>query len=350
MRSLRIVVAGAGGNTGSHLLPHLARISEVRRLTLVDPDVYETGNVRVQNIEAKDVGQGKAVAQAAKLRQIRPDLESAARQERIEDVPRGLLQCDLFVSCLDSRLARQHLNEIAWRLDTPWIDCGVLGSQNMVRVSAFAPSDDSPCLECGWNAGKDGDYSLLEQEYLCGATKISGFPSMSSSALGALAASLVAIEVAKFVRGEKADWGASRQLIFDAEHGVAQVTAERRNPWCRFDHRVWRLEPWITNPVTTTVRDALRALGRVQVDGHHFVSEMVCPGCGRRDNAPRLNRPLARCAACNRRMASSGFGALERLEPSCCDEFLRLTLAQVGLQAGDILTSGARHRLLMEAA
>ncbi len=349
MNALHIVVAGAGGNTGSHLLPHLARMSEVARLTVVDPDVYEAENVRVQNIDAPDVGQAKVLAQAARLRRIRPELEVTARRERIEDVPRGLLRCHLFVSCLDSRMARQHLNEIAWRLDTPWIDCGVLGSQSLVRVSAYTPSGDSPCLECSWSAGRNGDYSLLEQEYLCGAVHGMGSPTLSSAALGALAASLVAIEVAKFARGDLAEWSASRQLIFDAGHRVAQVTAERRNPWCRFDHRAWSLEPWVAPPATTTVKETLRALGSMQVAGHHFVSEMVCPGCGRRDKAPRLNRPLARCAACNRRMASSGFGALERLEPRCAGEFMRLTLAQVGLRAGDILTSGARHRLLVEA-
>lgn len=35
-----VVVAGAGGNTGSHLLPHLARMSWISRLTLVDPEFY----------------------------------------------------------------------------------------------------------------------------------------------------------------------------------------------------------------------------------------------------------------------------------------------------------------------
>ena len=52
MEARSIVVAGAGGNTGSHLLPHLARMSGMGRLTLVDPEFYEAGNVAVQNIES----------------------------------------------------------------------------------------------------------------------------------------------------------------------------------------------------------------------------------------------------------------------------------------------------------
>ncbi len=349
MRSLRIVVAGAGGNTGSHLLPHLARMSGVSCLTLVDPDIYEPGNVGVQNIDASDVGQPKAAVQAARLQRIRPALDVMGRQERIEDVPRGLLRCDLLVSCLDSRRARQDLNEIAWRLDTPWLDCGVLGNQSMARVSAYVPSSDSPCLECSWGAGAGGDYSLLEQEYLCGAGDTSNSPSMASSALGALAASLLAIEIEKFTRGEMADWLGSRQLVLDAQHHVVQVTAEQRNPSCRFDHRVWTLEPWPCDTATMTVREALGALGSLQVDGHRFVRELVCPACGRCENAPRLNRPLARCSFCNRRMASSGFDSFEQLDPECADEFMDRTLANVGLRMGDVLSSGTR-RLLVEAA
>jgi len=350
MNALHIVVAGAGGNTGSHLLPHLARLNAVRRLTLVDPDVYETGNLGVQNIDALDVGRAKAAAQAEKLLRIREDLEVTAFEERIEDVPRGLLRCDLFVSCLDSRRARQHLNEIAWRLGTPWIDCGVLGSQGLVRVNAYVTEDDAPCLECSWSAGKGGDYSLLEQEYLCAAGYDADFPSMASSALGGLAASLLAIEIEKFLQGDGANGLASRQLVFDAGHRVIQLTAERRNPWCRFDHRTWTLEPLPWNPAAVTVREALSVLGSLQVDGHHFVSELVCPGCGARRNVARLNRPLARCAACKRRMVTAGFGSIERLEHGFAGLFLYRTLAEAGIREGDILSNGSCHRLVAGAA
>ena len=127
-----LVIAGAGGNTGSHLLPHLARMPEISRLTLADPEYYESANLAVQCIDSVDVDRPKVTTQAEKLRRIRPGLgdtglQVVAMQQRIEDVPRGLLNCDLIVSCLDSKAARQHVNEIAWRLKKPWIDCGILG-------------------------------------------------------------------------------------------------------------------------------------------------------------------------------------------------------------------------------
>lgn len=349
--AVSVVVAGAGGNTGSHLLPHLARMSCVSQLTLVDPEFYEAANLAVQCIDRLDVDRPKVLAQAEKLRRIRSALGDSglniiALQQRIEDVPRGLLECDLIVSCLDSKAARQHVNEIAWRLGTPWIDCGVLGSQNLVRVNAYVPSQESPCLECSW--GHD-EYSVLEREYLCGAGSTK-YPTMASSALGALAASLMAIETKKLLQGELASSVVARQVILDVEHHTIQVTAGRRNPWCRFDHRNWVIEPWRCRTDAITVGAALSTLGSLQVEGHHFACELACPGCGHREKSLRLNRPLARCPACDRRMVTIGFGALQRIDSTLVEGYSNLTLEQIGLRTGDIVSNGNRHRRIMEAA
>ncbi len=347
MKKKTLVVAGAGGNTGSHLMPLVARMHQVARIILVDPDVYDEGNVAVQNIDRMDIGKPKVAAQADKLRKIDPNLDVTALQERIEDVPRGLLRCDLLVSCLDSRVARQHVNEIAWRLNTPWIDCGILGSQNLARVNFYTTGPDAPCLECAW--GPD-DYSLLEQEYLCGAGRGAAFPTMASSALGALAASMMALEIAKLFSGESTAPVAAKQVLFDAQNHIARTSSSRRNRWCRFDHRSWDLQPWRCRPESTTVGDALKALGSLRIEGHRFVQELICPACKITERALRLNRPLARCSACGRRMASSGFGLLESLNEETAGEFAELTLAQIGLRAGDIVSSGKCEHRLLEAA
>jgi hypothetical protein len=348
MANLHIAVAGLG-NTGTNVVPHLARMPEVSQLTLIDPQTYEAANVAVQNIDIADVGQPKAAAQAARIKRIRPDLDVTAIEARIEDVPRGKLRCDLIVSCLDSKLARQHVNEIAWRLNIPWIDCGVLGSQSLVRVNAYVPGSDGPCLECAWNPGEGGDYALLEQEYLCGATG-AAFPTMATSALGALAASLVVVEIAKYARDGREALAASKQLVFDAEHHIAQLTSQCRNPCCRFDHAVWSVKPWVCRLSSTTVREALTELGSLRVEGHHFVTEQVCPGCGYEEHRMRLNRPLARCPECKRRLAPVGAGPVERLEPKHAGSFLAMTLGDMGLEAGDIVSCSRGQLELTEEA
>ncbi len=347
--SWHIVVAGAGGNTGSHLLPHLARMWEVTRLTLVDPDVYTAENQTAQNITHEDVGRPKVIAQAARLAHIRPDLAVSAVRERVEDVPRGRLRCDLFISCLDGRAPRQRLNEIAWRLGVPWLDCGVLGSQHLVRVSGYAPAPDAPCIECAWDPGPHGEYALLEQEYLCGAGA-TAFPTLATSALGGLAASLTAYEVEKVLGAVKEDPITARQFVFDARHHTGHLTVERRNPRCRFDHRTWDIAPWACDLHGTTVAAALDRIASLAVEGHQFVASVVCPSCGRREICLRLNRPLARCVTCNRRMAPADFGALDRLGSPLSGEWMGRTFAEIGLRYGDVVSNGHEHFQLAEGS
>lgn len=343
--SKSVSLAGLG-NTGSISAPLLARMTQVARITLVDPDVYEEKNLAVQNIDSQDIGKPKVSAQADKLRRINPRLDVTALQERIEDVPLGKLRGDLFASCLDSRAARQYVNQAAARLNMPWIDCGILGSQNLVRVNFYAPGLDAPCLECAW--GPD-DYLLLEQEYLCGAGSGLVFPTGSSSALGALAASLMALEITKLFSGELTGPAATRQILLDENNHILRVTTSRRNPDCRFDHMAWAVNPWRCRPESTTVATALKDLGSIQIEGHLFVRELICPGCKRTEQSLRLNRPLAHCSACGRRMASLGFDALERLDADSAREFLDLTLAQIGLRDGDIISSGMNNHWHLEA-
>jgi molybdopterin/thiamine biosynthesis adenylyltransferase len=342
-----IVVAGAGGAIGSHLVPHLARTPGLRRLTLVDFDRYDETNLWTQDIEASDFGQPKVRVQAAKVRRINPALTVETFAERLEDFPRGLLRATLLVSCLDSRAARQHVNEIAYRLSMPWIDCGVLGSENLARVNAYVPERDAPCLECSWSGE---DYALLEQEYLCGGGNGAARPTRASSALAALAASLVAIEIAKLLAGDRANSVVGRQVVVNAQHHSLTVTAARRNPACLFDHQSWLIEPRRCRLASALVGETLDALGGLQVDGHKFVSALVCPACSHRQDSFRLNRPLARCPACARRMVDPGFGSCEHLDSNLPPEYRALTLAQAGLRHGDVISAGGWHYQLLEAA
>jgi sulfur carrier protein ThiS adenylyltransferase len=340
-----IVVAGLG-NTGSHLLPELARMPGIGQITLVDPDVYDEANLQVQNIIRDDIGKPKVLAQAEKLRRINPDLKVVTLEERVEDVPRWLVKCDLMVSCLDSKAGRQHVNEICARLRIPWIDCGILGSQNLARVNAYQSAPDAPCLECSWGPE---EYATIEQGYLCGAAG-AAFPTMASSALGALAASLTALEIAKLLAGDLATSVIGKQVVVDTRHHSLMVTAGRRNPRCLFDHRSWDIEPWHCRPDITTVGAALNTLGSLQLEGHRFVGELVCPGCGRQESSLRLNRPLARCATCDRRMVTPGFGARERLDSTLPEEYRALTLAQIGVRLADVVSAGGRHYRITEAS
>ncbi len=338
MNKASVVLIGCGA-TGSHAASHVARMPAVARITLVDPGSFDGSNLTGQNIDGPDVDRPKVNALAGKLLRIRPDLEVVAIQDRVENIPRGLLQCSLIATCTDSRTSRQRCSELAWRLGIDMVDCGVNGGMDLARVNTYRPSHESPCLECPWG---EAEYAALETEYTCGADREISRPTMASSALAGLAASLLAVEIGKILSGDVDASLASRQLIFDARNHQLHVTTGRRNPQCRFDHQTWdAAEPWNCNPEATTVGDALHALGRIRVDGHCWAnSDLICPGCGRRLAGLRLNRPAARCVECDRRMVSESFGNFNFLDSALASGSTDLTLAQVGLRAGDMITTG----------
>lgn len=102
-----VVVIGLG-NIGGFAAGLLARQRGLRRLTLVDRDVYDESNLFSQDITAADVGHPKATVQAERLRRINPALCVEAVLDDIEHVPLGALRADVLVACLDSRRARQY--------------------------------------------------------------------------------------------------------------------------------------------------------------------------------------------------------------------------------------------------
>src|SRR5712692_3472179 len=116
-----IMIIGCG-NIGAALCDLLARQPEVRRLTLVDSDIYTAENLRTQSITQSDFGLTKVRAQARRLKRVRPDLPVTAHFDRVENLPLGWLQSDVICTCLDSRISRMYVNEAAWRLGVPWID------------------------------------------------------------------------------------------------------------------------------------------------------------------------------------------------------------------------------------
>ena len=159
-----VLVVGAGGNIGSHAIPHLARMPRVSRVTLIDSGRYESGNLSAQDIEASDIGKPKAEVQAQRLSRINAGLVVTPMSVAVEDVPLGALRADVIVACLDSRGARLVVNQAAWRLGVPWINAGVDGGGLLARVQTFVPAPNAPCLECAWS---QADYDAIEQDYPC---------------------------------------------------------------------------------------------------------------------------------------------------------------------------------------
>ncbi len=182
-----VIMAGAG-NIGSHLTAHLARMRRVGRLIICDPQVYEEANLAGQDVGVGELGRFKAEVQAERASAIRPDLEVLALTAPLESLPLGYFRDAYVIGCLDSRRARQNLNEMAWRCARAWLDGGVDGPSLLGRVSVYPIGRDRACGECQFSAE---DYALLEQDYPCsranGTTVVRGMTD-AGSFLGATSA------------------------------------------------------------------------------------------------------------------------------------------------------------------
>ena len=383
----RVVVVGAGGNIGSHLVPHLGRMPEVGSVLLIDRGVYEAKDIAGQAIRPADVGRRKATVQARRLRRIAPHLEVQGLHADIERLPWGALRGDLVLAGLDSRRARQWVNEVARRLGVTWVDAGVDGAGLLARLDVYAPGDEAACLECAWD---ERDYRELEQAYPCSgavdepprtepppAAAPAGEPPSTAApaSLGALAAALQAIEAAQLLAGGAgvasageagrpasgpATLAGSRLLIDAAHHRHLVVRLPRRGE-CRFgDHRPWAIEPLACGPRRISLDDVL-ALGaglddggglRLSVAASRFVRRLVCPACGENRTLLRLEVSLSagrrRCGRCGAALRAAAFDRALTLAPASPSERLRRrSLHELGFRDGEVFTlagaRGARH-------
>jgi molybdopterin/thiamine biosynthesis adenylyltransferase len=340
MAGKSIVMAGAG-NIGSHFAENLARMNEVERVVIVDRDTYEERNVGNQRIVPRDIGKPKAMVQARRLLEIRPSLEVHAIHAALENLPLGAWRADLIVACLDSKAARQVVNERAWRLGLPWVDSGVMGQEWLARVNAYLPAVDAPCLECSWS---EVDYKLLEQQYLCGNGNGEPPPNTASSELGALAAAMLSLECRKMLAGEMECAAVGRQATYNARWLKFAVSEFRRNTRCRFDRATWRIEPLRCDTRAMRLAGLLEMAPTVRVPGHRFVRRLVCPACCGEKRLFHLESSLdavqRRCSACRRPMVTPGFDIVENLNRDLPADVRGQTLDEAGLRYGDVVQAG----------
>jgi len=346
-----IVVVGAGGNIGSQLMPHLARMPAIDRITLIDKDVYETSNLKSQNIMPRDVGQKKAMVQARRIKGINAEVRVETIADAVERVPLGRLRADVMLACLDSRISRQHVSQFAWRLGVPLIDAGVEPGGLLARINVYVPGPENACMECAWD---DRDYDALEQTYPCTNSNLRATNAPTS--LGALAASLQAIECQKLLNGRECA-AVDRQVTIDALHHKHYVTSFRRSPKCRFaSHDIWSIKQLNCSARDLTFADALSLARKTGVaaevslglESKPFVTRLICGRCGESRSLLRLECSLSdrqrACSSCGEWMSASGFDLAERLGAT-----LGVTVRQtrslhsLGLRNGDVFSVGAGH-------
>lgn len=353
----RVGVIVGLGVIGSHLVSLLLRGADLDELVLVDFDDYAERNWTTQAMERRWVGLNKAQAQALQARRVNPRLRVRAVPERVEETPLGWLRGSVMVSAVDSLLARLHVNAAARRLGVPLVDVAVNGQTGRARVGVFLPQGEAACLECGM---EPQEYTAMEQRHPCAieaqATPAppDAPPTRATAELGALAAVLAAAEMRKILAGDLAQAAVGRHVIYDlAGHKTFTTHLGAARADCRFDHRD---TPWLIRPCNAQARrhtlgQAVGLLGghharppvSVEVPGRSFALAGTCPACGRVESGLWLLpvKQVVRCGACA--------APVRFLPRDLCDQVRfdalsatqrRLTLAQIGLREGDVLTVG----------
>jgi molybdopterin/thiamine biosynthesis adenylyltransferase len=343
MPGSHIVLTGAGA-VGSALAPHLARVPEVGRITIVDPDRFSIENLSAQQIDRADVGKCKAQAVAARVRSIRRDLAVDALVSRVEHVPAARLQADIHICCCDNRPARATCNEVSFRRGTPvLIDAGVRREHLMARASIYFPgTPGAACHLCGWGPA---DWEAYAASYTCQGT-VGAPASGSPSHLCAMAASMVARLCCLYLSGGARPQADARQLVYSAELHRAWETTVRRSPECRFDHGQWIVSRMQVNLGRYTLGQALDELGGpIAVPGMAFARRLRCGSCGQSRDvlalAPRMSGGQRRCPGCGGETVAGPLDLLHELDTSAAQWFgtggRERSLAELGLVRGDIL-------------
>jgi PRTRC genetic system ThiF family protein len=120
-KAVNIFLIGAGG-TGSFAAMNLARLSfEISRIgkaaqmTIIDPDVVESGNIPRSNFCAAEIGRFKAQTLAERITlawgmEVSYANEKLEFEKHIKPSRNGFKELTILVGCVDNHLARQEIH------------------------------------------------------------------------------------------------------------------------------------------------------------------------------------------------------------------------------------------------
>ena len=136
----KVAVVGAGG-LGGHAVELLARLG-VGHLTVIDDDCFVETNLNRQLLAGmRTLGTNKAVAAAARVAEVNPEVCLTAIPCRLttENALELLAGQDVIVDALDNYSSRRILLEAAQRLKVPVVYAAIAGFTG--QVSTVLPTD-----------------------------------------------------------------------------------------------------------------------------------------------------------------------------------------------------------------
>ena len=146
LKGLNVFIAGAGG-LGSVISLYLAA-SGFGRIRIADCDSVELSNLNRQILHgSSDLGRSKARSALETLRDINPEVEVEALEERIspESIDSLLQGCDMIMDAMDNFPARYLLNRAALQRKIPLFHGAISGFQG--QATTIVP-ERTACLRC----------------------------------------------------------------------------------------------------------------------------------------------------------------------------------------------------------
>lgn len=136
LAATKAAIIGAGG-LGSILCEQSLRLG-IEDLVVIDPDIVEESNRnRLQGAHCSDVDRPKVKVVEERLNQYNPDASVETFQAHVQECTDVLRSCDLLVAGVDSMNARMWLNEFAVQHLIPYVDAGVLITQEDDDVTSM---------------------------------------------------------------------------------------------------------------------------------------------------------------------------------------------------------------------
>jgi molybdopterin/thiamine biosynthesis adenylyltransferase len=158
----KVLIVGLGG-LGSPVALYLAAAG-VGSLVLADSDSVEVSNLQRQIIHKHDnVGMGKVLSAQNALLGLNPGVQLELIDSRLEGelLHSAVAGCNAVVDCTDNFRTRFALNESCWKHQVPLISAAAIRME--AQLSVFDPRKDaSPCYQCLYSEGSDGDLNCSE--------------------------------------------------------------------------------------------------------------------------------------------------------------------------------------------
>jgi molybdopterin/thiamine biosynthesis adenylyltransferase len=243
-RLARAVVSIVGlGSVGRPMAEQLARVG-VGTLHLIDRGIIKPHSLLTHaSTTPSDLGQPKALNTAALCRQIRPEANILIFDGAIENLPpAALLDSDVILLASDNLAAEVCVGQYCAWLVKPLIELSVHGETMIAqaRILINRAPGGGPCPRCAFGQAEE-QHLRSGQHFSCdGGGAVAAQPTMSTSSLCGIAASMGSTLALRHILGLGA-------ALSDSMQEWCGYTAQtwsgplRRRDDCPSEHRAWEI-------------------------------------------------------------------------------------------------------------